>query len=49
MIQLVLRAPAWRDRLTNADRRGLSALFWTNVNLCGRSELDMNAHLDLGL
>ena len=35
------------DRLTDADRRGLSALVWTHVNLCGRLELDMDAHLDL--
>jgi hypothetical protein len=33
MIQIVLRDPAWRDRLTDVDRRGLSALFWTHVNL----------------
>jgi Tn3 transposase DDE domain-containing protein len=33
MIQVVLRDPAWRARLTDADRRGLSALFWTHVNL----------------
>ena len=48
MIQIVLRDPAWRDRLTDADRRGLSALFWTHVNLYGRFELDMDTHLDLG-
>jgi TnpA family transposase len=47
MIQIVLRDPAWRDRLTDADRRGLSALFWTHVNLYGRLELDMDTHLDL--
>jgi hypothetical protein len=38
-----------RDRLTEEDRRGLSALFWTHLNLCGRFELDMNNHLELGL
>jgi TnpA family transposase len=47
MIQIVLRDPVWRDRLTDADRRGLSALFWTHLNLYGRLELDMNTHLDL--
>jgi hypothetical protein len=47
MIQIVLRDPAWRDRLIEADRRVLSALFWTHVNLCGRFELDMDTHLDL--
>jgi hypothetical protein len=27
------RHPAWRDRHTDEDRRGLSALSWTHVNL----------------
>lgn len=49
MIQIVLRDPAWRDRLTEADRRGLSALFWTHLNLYGRFELDMGNYLDLGI
>lgn len=47
MIQIILRDPAGRDRLTDEDRRGLSALFWTHVNLYGRFELDMDTHLDL--
>jgi TnpA family transposase len=47
LIQIVLRDPAWRDRLTEDDRRGLSALFWTHLNLYGRLELDMTNHLDL--
>ena len=47
MIQIVMRDPAWQNRLTDADRRGLSALFWTHVNLYGRFELDMDTHLDL--
>jgi hypothetical protein len=29
MIQIVLRDPKWRKKLTGADWRGLSALFWT--------------------
>ncbi|MFD4337850.1 hypothetical protein ACFWPP_11750 [Streptomyces anulatus] len=37
----------WRGRLTDADRRALSPLFWTHVNPYGRFELDMNSHLDL--
>jgi TnpA family transposase len=48
LVQRVLADSAWRDRLTDADRRGLSALFWTHVNLYGRFELDMSTHLDLG-
>ncbi len=47
MIQIVLRDPRWRARLTDADRRGLSALFWTHLNLYGRFELDMGKFLDL--
>jgi hypothetical protein len=46
MAQIVLRDPAWRDGLI--DRCGLSALFWTNLNLYGRFELGMSDYLDLG-
>jgi hypothetical protein len=34
-------------RLTEADRRGLSALFWTHLNLYGGFELDMGKFLAL--
>ncbi|MFV2117522.1 DUF5958 family protein [Streptomyces sp. Act-28] len=37
----------WQKKLTDADRRALSPLFWTHVNPCGRFEPDMNPHLDL--
>lgn len=37
----------WQKRLTDADRRALSPLFWTHVNPYGRFELDMNSHLAL--
>jgi TnpA family transposase len=47
MIQIVLADPKWRKKLTDEDRRGLSALFWTHLNLYGRFELDMNNHLEL--
>jgi hypothetical protein len=33
MIQIVLHDPAWQARLTDNDKRGLSALFWTHLNL----------------
>jgi TnpA family transposase len=46
LIQRVLADPAWAARLTDADRRGLSALFWTHINLYGRFQLDMTSHLD---
>jgi hypothetical protein len=49
MIQIVLRDPKWRAKLTDADRRGLSALFWSHLNLYGRFELDMANFLDLGI
>jgi hypothetical protein len=37
-------------KLTEADRRALSPLFWThvNVNPYGRFELDMDSRLELG-
>ncbi|MFI7640499.1 Tn3 family transposase [Nonomuraea sp. NPDC049400] len=49
LIQMVLRDPAWTKQLSPADRRGLSALFWSHLNLYGRFELDMNRHLELGV
>ncbi|MEU0483144.1 hypothetical protein ABZ260_28640 [Streptosporangium sp. NPDC006013] len=47
--QEVLADPKWADKLTDADRRALSPLFWTHVNPYGRFELDMNSRLDLEL
>lgn len=49
LVQQVLADPKWAETLTEADRRGLSPLFWTHVNPYGRFELDMNNRLDLGL
>ncbi|WP_327209269.1 Tn3 family transposase [[Kitasatospora] papulosa] len=48
LVQEVLAEPKWANKLTEADRRGLSPLFWTHVNPYGRFELDMNRHLHLG-
>ncbi|MFD9394009.1 Tn3 family transposase [Streptomyces sp. NPDC060000] len=48
LVQEVLAEPKWADKLTEADRRGLSPLFWTHVNPYGRFELDVNRHLRLG-
>ncbi|NYF41728.1 Tn3 family transposase [Streptosporangium sandarakinum] len=48
MVQIVPAEPKWRKRLTDADRRGLSALFWSHLNLYGKFELDMSKQLDLG-
>jgi hypothetical protein len=49
LVQSVLKDPAWADRLTDADRRALSPLFWTHANLYGTIQIDMDIHLDLGL
>jgi hypothetical protein len=35
--------------MTAADRRGPSPLFWSNANLYGRIDIEMDRHLDLGL
>ncbi|NDU72127.1 Tn3 family transposase [Actinomadura sp. DSM 109109] len=48
MVQIVLAEPRWQKKLTEADRRALSALFWSHVNLYGKFELDMSKQLDLG-
>jgi hypothetical protein len=49
LMQHVLADPKWEEKLTDADRRALSPLFWTHVNPYGRFELDMNSRLDLDL
>ncbi|MDQ0913108.1 hypothetical protein QFZ22_009093 [Streptomyces canus] len=40
-------APAWAKKLTDEDRRGLTALFRSNVNPYGTFRLDMDKRLDL--
>ncbi|MFJ5048268.1 hypothetical protein [Streptomyces sp. NPDC088719] len=47
LLQDILSEEKWQKRLTDADRRALSLLFWTPVNPYSRFELDMNAHLGL--
>jgi hypothetical protein len=37
----------WERRLTEADRRALTPLFWSHVNPFGRFEIHMHEHLDL--
>ncbi len=49
LMQEVLADSKWAEKLTDADRRALSPLFWTHVNPYGRFELDMNSRLDLDL
>ncbi|MFE4924306.1 Tn3 family transposase [Streptomyces sp. NPDC056661] len=46
LLQHVLAEPAWALRLTNEDRRGLTALYWSNINPYGTFRLDMNKRLD---
>ena len=45
MIQWVLDAPAWANRLTEEDRRALSPLLWGHINPYELSRLDMNTRL----
>lgn len=47
LLQQVLTEPAWASRLMDEDRRGLTALFWSNVNPYGTFRLDMDIRLDL--
>lgn len=47
LLQGILSREKWQKRLTDADRRALSPLFWTHMNPYGRFELDMNSHLEL--
>jgi TnpA family transposase len=47
LLQVILAEPQWAARMTDADRRALTPLFWTHVNLYGRFDLDMDTHLDL--
>ncbi|WP_267894036.1 Tn3 family transposase [Streptomyces sp. TN58] len=48
LVQQILAEPAWAKKLTEEDRRGLTALFWSNVNPYGTFRLDMDKCLDLG-
>ncbi|MGW1909041.1 Tn3 family transposase [Streptomyces cinnamoneus] len=48
LLQQVLAEPKWAKKLSAEDRRGLTALFWSNINPYGTFRLDMNKRLDLG-
>lgn len=43
----MLEVPAFHDLIGPHERRGLSPLFWSNINPYGRFRLDMNARIDL--
>jgi TnpA family transposase len=47
LVERILSEPAWANRLTDADRRALTPLFWTHVNPYGKFTLDMDSQLDL--
>jgi TnpA family transposase len=49
LVQRVLSEPAWAQRLTDEDRRGLTALFWSNIRPYGSFDLDMDCRLDFDL
>ncbi|MER7690906.1 Tn3 family transposase [Streptomyces sp. NPDC097610] len=48
LVQQVLAEPVWAKKLSDEDRRGLTSLFWSNVNQYGTVRLDMDKRLDLG-
>ncbi|MFD4975266.1 Tn3 family transposase [Streptomyces sp. NPDC058424] len=48
LVQQILAEPTWAKKLSDEDRRGLTALFWSNVNPYGTFRLDMSKRLDLG-
>ncbi|MFY1621568.1 Tn3 family transposase [Micromonospora sp. WMMD735] len=47
MVQDVLADEEWAGALTDADRRGLTPLFWTHVAPYGEVKLDMSSRLTL--
>ncbi|HEX8343294.1 MAG TPA: Tn3 family transposase [Actinoplanes sp.] len=47
MVQDVLADDEWAAQLTDADRRGLTPLFWTHVAPYGEVKLDMARRLTL--
>ncbi|MDN5762233.1 MAG: transposase [Microlunatus sp.] len=47
MVQDVLADEEWVAQLTDADRRGLTPLFWTHVAPYGEVKLDMSSRLQL--
>lgn len=42
-----LEVPEFHDLIGPNERRGLSPLFWSNINPYGRFRLDMDRRLDL--
>ena len=48
IIQQILAEPEWAKRLTDQDKKALTALTWEHVNPYGTFHIDMGTHLDLG-
>jgi TnpA family transposase len=48
MIQEVLSAPAWYDRMTPADWRGITPLIYRHINPYGLFDLNMTTRLPFG-
>ncbi|MEV7234622.1 Tn3 family transposase [Streptomyces sp. NPDC051020] len=49
LLQRVLAEPAWAKKLSDEDRRGLTALFWSNINPYGTFRLEKDKRLDFAL
>ena len=47
LVQRFFDEPAWTDRLTDDELRGLTPLFSSNINPYGTFHLDMARRLDL--
>ena len=47
MLQNVLHQPAWAERLTSEDKRGITPLIWGHVVPHGEIRLDMGHRLEL--
>ncbi|MGW1405388.1 Tn3 family transposase [Streptomyces sp. NPDC002403] len=47
LLQQVRAEPKWAKKLTDEDRRGLTVLFWSDVNPYGTCRLDADKQLDL--
>jgi hypothetical protein len=47
LLQAVLEVSEFHDLIGPNERRGLTPLFWSNINPYGRFRLDMDSRLDL--
>lgn len=47
LVQAVLEVPEFHDLIGPDEQRGLTPLFWSNINPYGRFRLDMDTRLDL--